>query len=61
MHSIAGINSEKNGWKKLGAYTGHIKYQQVHGNKPMSGTRSISQLQTWISTIKLVEKYETAN
>ena len=61
MHSIAGINSEKNGWKKLGAYSGHIKKQQVHGNKPMSGARSIFQLQTWISTIKLVEKYETAN
>ena len=45
----------------MGAYSGHIKYQQVHGNKPMSGARSISQLQTWISTIKLVEKYETAN
>ena len=61
MHSIAGINAEKNGWKKLGAYTRHRKYQQVHGNKPMSGARSISQLQTGISTIKLVEKYETAN
>ena len=61
MHSIVGINSEKNGWKKLGAYSGYIKNQQVHGNKPMSGARSIFQLQTWISTIKLVEKYETAN
>ena len=40
----------------------YIKYQQVHSNKPINGAGSPNcRPGRWFSTIKLVEKYETAN
>ena len=37
----------------------NIKYQQVHSDKPLEWCR-ISQLYTWICTIKTCRKYKTA-
>ena len=40
----------------------YIKYQQVHSNKPINGAGSPNcRPGRWFSTIKLAEKYETAN